>query len=148
MEHIKRVCNGTKHDASKVLEDDYDKTSTLTLGRTRITIRTWSQLKQVTYIRRFLGYGFPNDMIKNEHLHDIFRFEPATTRECSDDFELHKPEFEEVFFRVFVAEVKRRDCKKRIFMSPNSVLNKGTTKLRNKHRSLAAQTKAGFIPDE
>lgn len=57
-----------------------------------------------------------NHMIKNKHLHDIFRFEPATTRECSDDFEQHKPEFEEVFFRVFVTEVKRRDCKKNIFL--------------------------------
>ncbi|XP_055819230.1 uncharacterized protein LOC129887992 [Solanum dulcamara] len=150
MEQLKRVCNGTKQNTSKILEDDYDKTSTLTLGRSRITISTWSQLKQVNYIRRFLGYGFTNHMMENEHLQNVFRFAPATT-ECSvdsDDFELNKPEFEKVCFRVFIPEVRSRKCAKRIHMSPSSLLNKGKTKLRNKYRSFAEETKAGYIVDE
>lgn len=146
MEHVRRVCNGTKQEASRILEDDYNKTSILTLGRTRITISTWSQLKQLSYIRRFLGYGFTNHMMENKHLQNVFRFAPAT--ECSDDLELDKPEFEEVSFRVFMPEVRSENCAKRMHKSPSSLLNKGRTKLRNKYRSLAEETKAGYIADE
>ncbi|KAH0727276.1 hypothetical protein KY284_003141 [Solanum tuberosum] len=146
MEHVRRVCNGTKQDTSKILEDDYDKTVTLTLGRTSLTFSTWSKLKQMSYIRKFLGNGFKNHMKENEHLHNVFHFAPAT--KCSDDLELYKPEFEEVVFRVFVPEVRRENCANRIHKSHNSLLSKGRTKLRNKYRSLAEETKSGHIADE
>ncbi|XP_059310785.1 uncharacterized protein LOC132062179 [Lycium ferocissimum] len=146
MEDLKRVCNRTKQDASKILEDDYNKTTTLTLGETRLTFNTWSELKQISYIRRFLGYGFTNHMMENEYLHNVFHFVPAA--KCSD-LEPYKPEFEEVVFRVFVPEVRRENCAKRMHMSPSSLLSKGRTKLRNKYRSLAEETRVGLnIADE
>ncbi|MCD7457459.1 Interferon- developmental regulator 1 [Datura stramonium] len=145
MEHVKRVCNGTKQEASKILEDDYRKTSTLTLGGTKLTFSTWSQLKQISYIRRYLGCGFTNHMMENEHLHNVFHFAPAT--KCSD-VELYSPEFEEVVFRVFIPDVRRESCAKRIHKSPSSLLSKGRTKLMNKYRSIAEETKAGHIADE
>ncbi|KAM3291355.1 hypothetical protein P3S67_019644 [Capsicum chacoense] len=147
MKEIKRICNGIKQDVSKILEDDYDKKTTLTFGGTRVSFTTWSQFKQINYIRRFLGYGFTNHMMENEHLHNIFRFAPATS-ECNDVVELCKPEFEEVAVRVFLPEIRRKDCKKRIYLSPSSLLSKGRTKLRNKHRSLAEETKAGHFDEE
>ncbi|XP_055814818.1 uncharacterized protein LOC129884552 [Solanum dulcamara] len=146
MDQVKRVCNDTKQEASKVLEDDYDKTTTLSLGGTRLTFSTWSQLKQMSYIRRFLGNGFTNHMMENEHLHNIFHFAPTT--KCRNDLELYKPEFEQVVFRVFVPEVRRENCSKRIHKSHSSLLSKGRTKLRNKYRSLAEETKSGHIADE
>lgn len=146
MKQVKRVCNGTKKDASKILEDDYDKTITLNLGRTRLTFSTWSTLKQISYIRRILGNGFTNHMMENEHLHNVFHFAPAT--KCSDDLEQYKPEFEEVVFRVFVPEVRRENCEKRIHKSHSSLLSKARTKLRKKYRSLAEEAKSGYIADE
>ncbi|KAK4378552.1 hypothetical protein RND71_000414 [Anisodus tanguticus] len=146
MEHVKRACNGIKQDASKILEDDYNKTTTLTLGGTRLTFSTWSELKRISYIRRYLGYGFTNHMMENEHLHHVFQFVPATK---GSDLELYKPEFEEVVFRVFLPKVRRENCAKRMHMSPSSLLSKGRTKLRNKYRSLAEETRAGVnIADE
>ncbi|XP_059291474.1 uncharacterized protein LOC132044954 [Lycium ferocissimum] len=117
MKHGKRACSGTNQDASKILEDDYNKMTTLTLCRTRLIFSTWSQLKQISYIRRFLGYVFINHMMENEHLHNVFNFVPAKK---TSGVELYKPEFEE-----------------RMNMSPSSLMSKGRTKLINKYRSLA-----------
>ncbi|XP_015082384.1 interferon-related developmental regulator 1-like [Solanum pennellii] len=148
MDQIKRICNGTKQDTSKILEDDYDKTITLTLGRTSLTFCTWSKLKQISYIRKFLGNGFKNHMKENKHLHNVFNFAPARKCSSDDDLELYKPEFEEAVVRVFVPEVRRENCAWRINKSHNSVLSKGRTKLRNKYRTLAEETKTGHIADE
>ncbi|KAK4348104.1 hypothetical protein RND71_034443 [Anisodus tanguticus] len=146
MKHVKRACSGTKQDASKILEDDYNKTTTLTLCGTRLTFSTWSQLKQLSYIRRFLGYGFTNHIMENEHLHNVFNFVPAKK---SSGLELYKPEFEEVVVRVFLPDVRRETCSKRMNMSPSSVVSKGRTKLMSKYRSLAEEKKAGhYIADE
>ncbi|XP_070024442.1 uncharacterized protein [Nicotiana sylvestris] len=146
MKHVKRACNGTKQDASKILEDDYNKTTSLTLCGTRLTFSTWSQLKQISYIRRFLGYGFTKHMMENENLRNIFNFVPATK---TSGVELYKPEFEKVVVRVFLPDVRRETCSKRMNMSPSSLVSKGRTKLMNKYRSLAEDTKAGhYIADE
>ncbi|KAJ8548994.1 hypothetical protein K7X08_032357 [Anisodus acutangulus] len=117
MKHVKRACGGTKQDASKILEDDYNKTTTLTLCGTRLTFSTWSQLKQISYIRRFLGYGFTNHMMENERLHNVFNFVQAKK---TSGLELYKAEFEEVAVRVFLPDVRRETCSKRMNMSPSS----------------------------
>nr|XP_016448510.1 PREDICTED: uncharacterized protein LOC107773623 [Nicotiana tabacum] len=126
MKHVKRA----KQDASKILEDDYNKTATITLCGRRLTFSTWTQLKQMNYIRRFLGYGFTNHMMENKYLHELFHFVPAAMRYSG--LELYKSEYE----------------RKRIYMSPNSLLNKGKTQLMNKYRSIAKEAKAGHYNAE
>ncbi|XP_009780292.2 uncharacterized protein [Nicotiana sylvestris] len=142
MKHVKRA----KQDASKILEDDYNKTATITLCGRRLTFNTWSQLKQMNYIRRFLGYGFTNHMMENKYLHELFHFVPAATRYSG--LELYKSEYEEVAVRIFLPDVRRKCCRKRIYMSPNSLLNKGKTQLMNKYRSIAKEAKAGHYNAE
>ncbi|XP_019245229.1 PREDICTED: uncharacterized protein LOC109225089 [Nicotiana attenuata] len=142
MKHVKRA----KQDASKILEDDYNRTATITLCGRRLTFSTWSQLKQMNYIRRFLGYGFTNHMMENKYLHEVFHFVPAAT--TYSGLELYKSEYEEVAVRIFLPDVRRKCCRKRIYMSPNSLLNKGKTQLMNKYRSIAEEAKAGHYNAE
>nr|XP_016487981.1 PREDICTED: uncharacterized protein LOC107808017 [Nicotiana tabacum] len=66
----------------------------------------------------------------------------------SNALELYKSEYEEGAVRIFLPEVRRKCCRKRIYMSPNSLLNKGKTKLMNKYRSIAKETKAGHYHAE
>ncbi|OIS96192.1 PREDICTED: uncharacterized protein LOC109236032 [Nicotiana attenuata] len=136
-----RASSVTKENALKLLEGNSDKKITLTICETELTLRSFSLVKQINYIKRYLGDGFINHMKDNEHLHNIFQFWPETT--YRDDEDLYEPEFEKVALRVFTPHIRREACIKRISMSPSSFLSKANTQLRNKYRMLAEKTKAG-----
>ncbi|XP_075097177.1 uncharacterized protein LOC142174807 isoform X2 [Nicotiana tabacum] len=136
-----RASSVTKENALKLLEDNSDKKITLTICETELTLSTFSLVKQINYIKRYLGDGFINHMKDNEHLHNIFQFWPETT--SRDDEDLYEPEFERVALRVFAPHIRREACTKRISMSPSSFLSKANTQLRNTYRMLAEKTKAG-----
>ncbi|XP_009622943.1 uncharacterized protein [Nicotiana tomentosiformis] len=136
-----RASSVTKENALKLLEDNSEKKITLTICETTLTLSTFSLVKQINYLKRYLGDGFKNHMKDNEHLHNIFQFWPETTSEDGED--LYQPEFEGVALRVFAPHIRREACTKRISMSPSSFLSKANTQLRNKYRMLAEKTKAG-----
>ncbi|BAT77913.1 hypothetical protein VIGAN_02052500 [Vigna angularis var. angularis] len=73
---------------------------------------------QLNFIKHFLGGGFVKHMQENEFLHDVFGFSPKKKYLNSSEHKLSGGE-------------------KRMFKSPNSVLNKARTQLLNKQRVLS-----------
>ncbi|XP_060170906.1 uncharacterized protein LOC132601866 [Lycium barbarum] len=136
---VTRASRVTKENAEKLLEDG-DKKIILTICETRLTLSTFSLVKQINYIKTCLGHGFVEHMRENEHLHNIFRFVPQTISSVDDEKDLFEPASENVVLRVFAPEIRRKACEKRISMSPSSFMSKGRTQLRNKQRMLAEMT--------
>ncbi|XP_059287521.1 uncharacterized protein LOC132040854 [Lycium ferocissimum] len=137
-----RASSVTKENAEKLLEGS-DKKIILTICETRLTLSTFSLVKQINYIKTCLGDGFVEHMRENEHLHNIFRFVPQTISSVDDEKDLFEPASEKVVLRVFAPEIRRKACAKRISMSPSSFMSKGRTQLRNKQRMLAEEAKYG-----
>ncbi|KAJ0973703.1 hypothetical protein J5N97_015668 [Dioscorea zingiberensis] len=86
------------------------------LGVLRVT--TWAQSLQLNFVKRFLASGFLKHMQDNELLHDVFNFTPEKKGTLSAK-------------------------EKRMYMSPNSVVNKERTQIRNKYRAWAQDRNHG-----
>ncbi|KAJ4963938.1 hypothetical protein NE237_023877 [Protea cynaroides] len=106
-------------DIVEFLEDGYCPETSIKIGGDLVNTSTWSQLIQFNFLKRFLGGGFLKHMHDNELLHDIFEFTPQTKQ---------------------ILDNKQ----KKMFRSPNSVLNKARTQLLNKQRQLSQNMNAGL----
>ncbi|KAE8707924.1 adenine phosphoribosyltransferase 1 [Hibiscus syriacus] len=76
-----------------------------------------SLFKDLNFLKRFLGGGFTNHAQNNEFVQDVFRFTPKRQNLVADE---HISNFG-----------------KRIYKSPNSVVNKARTQQLNKQRMLS-----------
>ncbi|CAA7393595.1 unnamed protein product [Spirodela intermedia] len=85
-----------------------------------LVVSTWIQMTQLNFLKRFLGRGFLKHIQDNELLHDVFDFTPRRKDNLS---------------------IKE----KRLFLSPNSVVNKERTQYLNKRRSWTKDWKQGHF---
>ncbi|XP_017239027.1 uncharacterized protein LOC108211837 isoform X1 [Daucus carota subsp. sativus] len=116
----------TFRDILEYLEDGYSPEISMKIGRASFSTITWSQLIQLNFLKHFLGSGFVKQMQENEVLHDIFGFSPK--RKLFSGTEKHISGTE-----------------KRMYKSPNSVLNKSRTRFLNKQRMLCQDRNAGHF---
>ncbi|KAA8528463.1 hypothetical protein F0562_035818 [Nyssa sinensis] len=100
------------------LEDGSCPETSMKIGGDTLDTTTWCQLIQLNFLKHFLGGGFVKHMQDNEFLHEVFGFTPK------------KKQFLGVEHRISGRE-------KRLYKSPNSVLNKARTQLLNKQRMLS-----------
>lgn len=118
----------TFRDILEFLEDGYSPETSIKIGGESLNTTTWSQLIQLSFLKRFLGGGFVKHMQENELLHDVFGFMP-------------KKKLLSGIERISAAE-------KRLYKSPNSVHNKARTQLLNKQRMLSRDRNAGhYVAD-
>lgn len=113
-------------DVLEFLEDGYCPEVSMKIGGDSLQTSTWSQLMQLNFIKHFLGGGFVKHMQDNELLHDVFGFVP-------------KKKY------LQGAEHQMSSSEKRMFRSPNSVLNKARTQFLNKQRMLSKDRNAGHF---
>ncbi|CAI8598500.1 unnamed protein product [Vicia faba] len=104
-------------DILDFFEDGYAPEISMKIGGDSLQTSSWSQMIQLNFIKHFLGGGFIKHMQDNEFLHDVFGFTPKK--------ELNN------------GEHRMSGGEKRMFKSPNSVLNKARTQLLNKQRVLS-----------
>ncbi|KAJ7958257.1 interferon-related developmental regulator 1 [Quillaja saponaria] len=105
-------------DILEFFEDGHCPQISMKIGGDSLQTSSWSQMIQLNFLKHFLGGGFVKHMQEIEFLHDVFGFTPK--RRCLPDSE----------YRISGTE-------KRMFRSPNSVLNKARTQLLNKQRMLS-----------
>ncbi|XP_028796072.1 interferon-related developmental regulator 1 [Neltuma alba] len=105
-------------DISDFFEYGYSPEITTKVGGDSLQTSSWSQMIQLNFFKHFLGGGFIRHMQENEFLHDVFEFTPKRRNLVDDEH------------RMSVGE-------KRMFKSPNSVVNKARTQLLNKQRLLS-----------
>ncbi|KAJ4837005.1 hypothetical protein Tsubulata_045182 [Turnera subulata] len=110
-------------DVLEFLEDGYTPEVSLKIAGDLVRTSSWSNLIQLNFLKHFLGGGFVKHMQENEFLHDVFGFTPKRSTQGVDP-------------QVSGAE-------KRMFRSPNSVLNKARTQFLNKQRMLSEGRNAG-----
>ncbi|XP_071710283.1 uncharacterized protein [Rutidosis leptorrhynchoides] len=115
----------TFRDILEFLEDGYAPETSVKIGGESLTTTTWSQLIQLNYIKRFLGGGFVKHMQENDFLHEVFNFTPKKNLLASAD------------------RVSGTD--KRMYRSPNSILNKARTQFLNKQRMMSRDKNAGHF---
>ncbi|KAI3491366.1 hypothetical protein L1887_44293 [Cichorium endivia] len=115
----------TFRDILEFLEDGYAPETSVKIGGESLTTTTWSQLIQLNFIKRFLGGGFVKHMQENEFLHEVFDFTPKKKLLLSAD-------------RVSATD-------KRMYRSPNSIVNKARTQFLNKQRMMAQDKNAGHF---
>ncbi|KAF5456116.1 hypothetical protein F2P56_025627 [Juglans regia] len=113
-------------DILEFFEDGYCPEISVKIGGESLQTSSWSQLIQLNFLKRFLGGGFVKHMQENEFLHDVFGFTPKKKHLLDDEH------------RISSAE-------KRMYRSPNSVLNKARTQLLNKQRMLSEGRNAGHF---
>ncbi|KAG2699008.1 hypothetical protein I3760_07G173100 [Carya illinoinensis] len=113
-------------DILEFFEDGYCPEISVKIGGESLQTSSWSQLIQLNFLKRFLGGGFVKHMQENEFLHDVFGFTPKKKHLLDDEH------------RISSAE-------KRMYKSPNSVLNKARTQLLNKQRMLSEGRNAGHF---
>ncbi|MED6217618.1 hypothetical protein PIB30_019385 [Stylosanthes scabra] len=101
-------------DILEFFEYGYCPETTTKIGGDSLQTSSWSQMIQLNFLKHFLGAGFIKHMQENEFLHDVFDFTP-------------KKKFNNNEQRMSVGD-------KRLFKSPNSVLNKARTQYLNKQR--------------
>ncbi|KAL2512076.1 interferon-related developmental regulator family protein/IFRD protein family [Abeliophyllum distichum] len=121
-------------DLLNVLEDGCFRETALKIGKQSLELNSWSQLLQVNFLKHFLRRGFVKHMLENEFLHDVFNFTP---RKQTSGNGLYISEREEVTIKLFVPEVRKRDCEdfpERIHRSPSAAFRKAKTQLLNKQR--------------
>lgn len=85
-----------------------------------LTISSWAQSIQLNFLKRFLASGYLKHMQDNELLHEIFNYKPKKRDNLS---------------------VKE----KRMYLSPNSAVNKERTQYLNKRRSWAQDRNHGHF---
>ncbi|XP_020211886.1 interferon-related developmental regulator 1 [Cajanus cajan] len=105
-------------DIFEFFEYGYSPEISMKIGGDSLQASSWSKMIQLNFIKHFLGGGFVKHMQENEFLHDVFGFSPK---------------------RKFLNNNENRMSggEKRMFKSPNSVLNKARTQLLNKQRLLS-----------
>ncbi|KAK6939713.1 Interferon-related developmental regulator, C-terminal [Dillenia turbinata] len=112
-------------DILEFFEDGYSPESSMKIGGESLNTSTWSKLIQLNFLKHFLGGGFVKHMQENEFLHDIFGFTPK---------------------RKFLSGNEHLSSgEKRMYKSPNSVLNKARTQLLNKERMQAQHRNTGHF---
>ncbi|KAI4339818.1 hypothetical protein MLD38_024718 [Melastoma candidum] len=110
-------------DILEFLEDGSCPEMSIKIGGDTLTTTTWTQLVQLNYLKHFLGGGFVKHMQENELLHQIFGFTPKKNTGGAG----HQMSSEE----------------KRLFKSPNSIVNKARTQYLNKQRMLSEGKNTG-----
>ncbi|CAH1449505.1 unnamed protein product [Lactuca virosa] len=107
----------TFRDILEFLEGGYAPKTSVKIGGESLTTTTWSQLIQLNFLKRFLGGGFVKHMQENEFLHEVFDFTPKKKILSSTD-------------RVSGID-------KRMYRSPNSIVNKARNQFLNKQRMMS-----------
>ncbi|KAI8550076.1 hypothetical protein RHMOL_Rhmol06G0076000 [Rhododendron molle] len=113
-------------DILDFLEDGYPPETSIKIGGESLNVTSWSQLIQLNFLRHFLGGGFVKHMQENEFLHDLFGFTPKKKQLPGD-------------------ESRMSTSDKRWFKSPNSVVNKARTQIRNKQRMMSQGKNTGHF---
>ncbi|KAL1310410.1 hypothetical protein HN51_053040 [Arachis hypogaea] len=119
-------------DILEFFEYGYSPETSTKIGGDSLQTSSWSQMIQLNFLKHFLGGGFIKHMQENEFLHDVFDFTP-------------KRKFNN-------SEQRMSGGEKRLFKSPNSVLNKARTQYLNKQRLQAEGRNFGHyavsVPEE
>lgn len=110
-------------DILEFLEDGYSPETSAKIGGLSFSTNTWAHLIQLNFLKHFLGGGFVKHMQENEFLHDVFGFTPKK-----------KP--------PVAQRISGTD--KRMYKSPNSILNKARTQFLNKQRMLSQDKNVGY----
>ncbi|ESW08749.1 hypothetical protein PHAVU_009G071500 [Phaseolus vulgaris] len=105
-------------DILDFFEYGYYPDISMKIGGDSLQTSSWSEMIQLNFIKHFLGGGFVKHMQENEFLHDVFGFSPKRKYLNNNEHKMSGGE-------------------KRMFKSPNSVLNKARTQLLNKQRILS-----------
>ncbi|XP_050206732.1 uncharacterized protein LOC126656255 [Mercurialis annua] len=113
-------------DVLEFLEYGYCPETSMKIGGDLLHTSTWSQLIQLNFLKHFLGGGFIRHMQDNELLHEVFGFIPKRKL-------------------LQGAEHQMSSTEKRMFRSPNSVVNKARTQFLNKQRMLAKDRNVGHF---
>ncbi|EEF52291.1 interferon-related developmental regulator 1 [Ricinus communis] len=113
-------------DVLEFLEYGYCPETSMKIGGDSLQTSTWSQWIQLNFLKHFLGGGFIKHMQDNELLHDVFGFVPKKKL-------------------LQGVEHQMSSCEKRMFRSPNSVLNKARTQFLNKQRMLSKDRNVGHF---
>ncbi|KAJ4701627.1 Interferon-related developmental regulator like [Melia azedarach] len=113
-------------DILEFLEYGYCPETSTKIGGESFKTSTWSQLIQLNFLKHFIGGGFVKHMQENEFLHEVFGFTPK--RKSLSGIEHHKSVTD-----------------KRMYKSPNSVVNKARTQLLNKQRMLSEGRNVGHF---
>lgn len=111
-------------DILEFLEYGYCPETSTKIGGESLKTSNWSQLIQLNFLKHFLGGGFVKHMQENEFLHDVFGFTPKRKY-------------------LSVAEHHISSTDKRMYKSPNSVVNKARTQKLNKQRMLSEGRNVG-----
>ncbi|MBA0692159.1 hypothetical protein Goari_009745 [Gossypium aridum] len=112
-------------DVLEFLESGYPPETTMKIGGVALQTLTWSQLIQLNFLKRFLGGGFAKHMQESEFLQDVFGFTPKR--------------------RNLVGYDHISNTEKRMYKSPNSVVNKARTQQLNKQRMLSEGRNIGHF---
>ncbi|KAL4333448.1 hypothetical protein GQ457_07G020930 [Hibiscus cannabinus] len=112
-------------DVLEFLEYGYSPEISTKIGGGTLHTSTWSKLIQLNFLKHFLGGGFARHMQDNEFLQDVFGFTP----------EKQNP----------IAYEHISNIGKRMYKSPNSVVNKARTQQLNKQRMLSESRNFGHF---
>ncbi|XWS24122.1 hypothetical protein CRYUN_Cryun28dG0073700 [Craigia yunnanensis] len=104
-------------DVLEFFEYGYSPETSMKIGGDPLQTSKWSQLIQLNFLKRFLGGGFTKHMQDNAFLQNVFGFTPKR--------------------RNLLGSEHMSNSEKRMYKSPNSVLNKARTQLLNKQRMLS-----------
>ncbi|CAN1135692.1 Interferon-related developmental regulator 1 [Linum perenne] len=105
-------------DILEFIEAGYSPEVSVKIGGDPFQTSTWHQLIQLNFLKHFLGGGFVKHMQDNGFLQDVLGFEPKKKLLQGADSQLSSGD-------------------KRMFRSPNSVVNKARTQYLNKQRMLS-----------
>ncbi|KAI8005363.1 Interferon-related developmental regulator 1 [Camellia lanceoleosa] len=111
-------------DILHFLESGYPPETSMKIGGVPLKTTLWSQLIQLNFLKRLIGGGFIKHMQENEFLYNLFGFTPQRTQLLGNEH--HMSSFD-----------------KRFYKSPNSVVNKARTQIRNKQRILSQGRNTG-----
>ncbi|XP_010272442.1 PREDICTED: interferon-related developmental regulator 1 isoform X2 [Nelumbo nucifera] len=106
-------------DITDFLEDGYCPETSMKIGGDLLNTSTWSQLIQLNFLKHFLGGGF------TKHMLDVFEFTPRG--------------------KHVGAEHIMSNSEKRLYKSPNSIVNKARTQLLNKQRMISQGRNVGHF---
>ncbi|KAM7266242.1 hypothetical protein ACFE04_004139 [Oxalis oulophora] len=113
-------------DILELLEDGYSPETTMKIGGDSLHVSTWSKLIQLNYMRHFLAGGFVKHMQENRFLHDLFEFTPKKKH-------------------LYGTENHMSNREKRLYRSPNSIVNKARTQFMNKQREISKGRHVGHF---
>lgn len=125
---VKKDLNNQRNlfrDVLEYFEDGYCPEVSVKIGGGSLETSSWSKLIQLNFLKRFLGGGFVKHMQENEFLHDVFGFAPKKY--------------------VMDHEHRLSSSEKRMYRSPNSLLNKARTQHLNKQRMLSEGKNIGHF---